>query len=487
MATVSNSRTCPVHGLALVLAATGNSSQTMHDFSLLISPSVGDLDRLADEAVRRAPSGMETFLLDRLTGVAGRFPWLDELEFYAAAKACEMFGALSLYGPTPNLKCLSEDDWHAAGVSGFEICSKGVVGVRDFLSAIQREHLYSKRATDGPQAIFGRLYQWLEFGAQDASFDPVRDVLRTHIIETIPVGAGEKILGQTVKRRRLHSIRSATTEYGLHGKRLRKILALKGIIANGHDALPDNRVIFDADQAIDVLERITDSVSLHNAGLYLNAGRAQVRLLEKNGFITPFVSCDIDGINGNLFTRRDLDAFLAELWKDAIPVAKAGAGMHSIPAASKHAKCTAEEVLNLILSRKLVRIERLEDVRGYLSVIVDADEIKRHVRGPELDGLTADLIRKEMRTSHRVVKALMENGVLSLHTVIHPIIRCPVNIVARADFEAFQNDYVALFDLVKELGRHQLKVKAELGAKGILPALEGKKYGATFYRRADLR
>ena len=479
-------RTCPVHGLALVEAAVGNSSQTAHDFSLLVSPLVGDLDRLANGAVSRAPSGMETFLLDRLTGASGRFLWLDRLEFYAAAKACEMFGALSLFGPTPNLKCLSEDDWHAAGAAGFEICSKGVAGIRNFLSDIQHEHPYSKRATDGPQAIFGRVYQWLDCGAQDACFDPVRDILRTHIIETIPVGAGEKILGQTVDRRRLHSIRSATTEFGLHGKRLRKILALKGIIANGHDALPDNRVIFDADQAIGVLERITNSVSLHDAGVYLNAGRAQVRLLEKNGFITPFVSCDTDGIKGNLFTRRDLDAFLAELWKDAIPVAKAGAGMHNIPAVSKHAKCTAEEVLNLILCRKLARIERLEDVPGYLSVIVDADEIKRNVRGPELDGLTAEMIQKEMRTSHRVVKALLENGLLTWRTVIHPIIRCPVGIVARTDFEAFQNDYVALFDLVKQRGRHQLKIKAELGAKGILPALEGKKYGATFYRRADL-
>jgi hypothetical protein len=32
-------------------------------------------------------------------------------------------------------------------------------------------------------------------------------------------------------------------------------------------------------------------------------------------------------------------------------------------------------------------------------VLVDADEIKRHVRGPALDGLTAEMIEKEMHTT----------------------------------------------------------------------------------------
>jgi hypothetical protein len=45
---------------------------------------------------------------------------------------------------------------------------------------------------------------------------------------------------------------------------------------------------------------------------------------------------------------------------------------------------------------------------------------------------------------------------------------------------------VSLFALAKQQGRHFRKVKKELDAAGIEPALDPKKVGATFYRRADL-
>ena len=44
-----------------------------------------------------------------------------------------------------------------------------------------------------------------------------------------------------------------------------------------------------------------------------------------------------------------------------------------------------------------------------------------------------------------------------------------------------------LFALAKQQGRHFRKVKQELDAAGIRPALDPEKVGATFYRRADLQ
>jgi hypothetical protein len=46
--------------------------------------------------------------------------------------------------------------------------------------------------------------------------------------------------------------------------------------------------------------------------------------------------------------------------------------------------------------------------------------------------------------------------------------------------------YVLLFALAKQQGGIPGKVKQELDAAGIRPALDPEKVGATFYRRADL-
>jgi hypothetical protein len=65
--------------------------------------------------------------------------------------------------------------------------------------------------------------------------------------------------------------------------------------------------------------------------------------------------------------------------------------------------------------------------------------------------------------------------------------RCPTVIVPAQEVERFEREYVSLFTLAKQQGRHLRKVKQELDATGIKPALDAEKIGATFYRRAEAR
>jgi hypothetical protein len=48
--------------------------------------------------------------------------------------------------------------------------------VTDFLEGLRKSYPYFGAATEGAQAIFGRIYQVLEFGREDASYD-AEDVL----------------------------------------------------------------------------------------------------------------------------------------------------------------------------------------------------------------------------------------------------------------------------------------------------------------------
>ncbi|PPQ39555.1 TniQ protein [Rhodoblastus acidophilus] len=478
-------RTCPVHEMALVDAVAGATPSKLHDFALLMAPAVADLDGLAEHAARRAPSSLETYLLDRLAGVVGRSPWLDGLEFYAAAKTCEMVGAVAVHGRTPNLKLLTDDEWREAGAIGFGIAAGGETSIREFLADLQATFSYGRGGNDGPQATFGRLFQWIAFGAEDTSFDPVRDVVRRHVCETTPVGPGDVVLGQPVERRRIHSIRSASLEIGAHPKRLRKLLAAKALIADDHQSRPDNLVLFDAEAARDAMEAAV-GLSLKEVESYLNAGRVQARLLAEHGFIRPLVAAGAPGIGENAFSRAELDAFLDRLLDGAEPMVEAVEPMADIPWAAKRACCSAAEVVRLILDRRLTRVGRLEGAGGYMSVLVDVEEIRRHVCGPALEGLTGRDLMRELRTNNRVVSALIAAGKLRATRAVNPVNRCPVDVVTCEELDRFRREYVSLTEMSEALGRHRRGVIAMMEERGVRPALDREAFGATFYRRAEV-
>src|SRR3546814_16583085 len=108
-----------------------------------------------------------------------------------------------------------------------------------------------------------------------SAYDPVRGVIRQHIIETMPVGPSDHIFSIPVEARRVHSIRSAAQEAGAHPKRLRKLLHAAGYIREADMMLSDERVTFPVAEVKDYLGRIANSMSLEAAGHYLNAPRVQ--------------------------------------------------------------------------------------------------------------------------------------------------------------------------------------------------------------------
>jgi hypothetical protein len=141
----------------------------------------------------------------------------------------------------------------------------------------------------------------------------------------------------------------------------------------------------------------------------------------------------------------------------------------------------SEDVVRLILDRKITRKWRLAGERGYMSVLVDVEEIRALVRGPDHGGFTAFALKDRMQTTHRVVRKLIAQGHLKTITVVNPVNRCPTVVVPADEVERFEREYVSLFGLAKQQGRHFLKVKQELDAAGIKPSLDPKKIGATFY------
>jgi hypothetical protein len=476
-------KTCALHKVALVTVSSDMTPGTLHDFAHHVAPALDDLDRLAGMAERRPPTGLETYVIDRLEGCR-RSALLDSLDMFVAIRTCELLGAVDLYGRTANLKEMTDEQWRLAGARGFEIADGGEASVRDFLGHLQATFHYKRSGREAAQALFGRIYQALEFGSEDRAWDPVRGLVGRYIRDRLPLGPDGLVFGKSVGRRSLHSIRTLGLEADLHPKRIKKLLRASGIIDDPQMALPHHNIIFDAQEGSAVVLKAKGALSLPAAGRYLNAPRAQIGLLAKHGFVRPFIPAKIFGALDQ-FATDDLQDFLKRLLAGTQAVRKPAPNQVDIPTAAKRGNCSAVEVLRLILDKKLAWVGRRADIQGYMSALVDVDEIRSKVRGTDHGGLTLEAIVSRLSTSDGVVRALIDGGHLNTKTVINPVNRCPIHVVPAEEVQRFEAEYVSLFALAGQRRKHFRVLKNELEADGIEPALDPKKIGATFYRRRD--
>ncbi|MDI4238924.1 hypothetical protein AAFX91_17450 [Bradyrhizobium sp. 31Argb] len=146
----------------------------------------------------------------------------------------------------------------------------------------------------------------------------------------------------------------------------------------------------------------------------------------------------------------------------------------------------SEEIVRLVLDRKVHRKWKLTSERGYMSLFLNLKEVRALVRGPDHGGLTGVEISDRLRVADRVSAALIKHGHLKSITVVNPVNRCPTVVVPVREVERFDREFVSLFAIARQRGRHFMVVKKELQHAGVEPVFNPRKIGATFYRRADL-
>ncbi|PZQ87218.1 MAG: hypothetical protein DI534_14955 [Leifsonia xyli] len=480
--TVTHIRTCPAHSVSLAPVSVENPGVLCHDFALIMRRPDTVIGH--DLSVERTYSNFETYLSDRLSGKATS-GWLDTLEFHVAAKFCEMLGAVALFGRTPMLNQLTEADWYSAGERGFQIASAGKSAVRELLSDLQRGAEKNRRANEGGQACFGRLYQWALGSAVHPSYDAIRDLIAEHLIETTALGPGDTLFGKPVERRRLHSVRTAHLLTGVHPKPLRRALLESGLLDPGLAHESDSLALFAAEPAEAFLSDLIGSLSTFQAEEYLNASRTQVQLLLTSG-VVPAISVNDELFRQHTFSRRALDKFLADLTNGAEMVEVPTPEMATISAASKRAKVRSSMDIVRMILKKEIWWGQVAGSRGYAGIVVNVDEIKRNTRATQVDGLPEHKVIKELKSSYHVVKALISKGVLSTITVKNPENLCPLKIVPNADLKRFRETYVALFELSAIRQVHPRTLSKQLAAEGVKPALSKNEFKATFYLRKDV-
>ncbi len=476
-------RTCEVHDRSLVELASTDRPHFTHDFSYLTQNEIGRLDAVSALSVHRKMSAFERYLLNRAYSKNKTEPWLDGVAWHAVARTSEVMGVVKIFGRKRGLKDLSDDDLWRAGQAGFEYLQSGREGLIKFLSDVFEDFPFRRRSNGEAQEIFGTFWHWLSRGAPNTDFEPVRDVVFDFLLSRMAFGEGEKILGRVVERRRFHSVRSASIEWGMHPKRLRKVLVATGVI-NDDPALTDQRMLFDPVSVGEVIELEKTAVSLKELEVALNVRRPHPKLIVDAGLLVQLKWSKTDKLRDVCFARTDIDALMFRLAEGAEEFEVVPEGTCDVLAAARFSCAQTVTVLRLILDRKLQWTGKLSGTRGLPSIFVTLNEVQRLTRGKELDGLTMPHLQDRLNVSNSVAKRLIEHGILQKKSKNHPVTNQIVEVVTNDSIERFEHRFISLFNLSKSRQMHPLKMIKILNLHGVETAIDRDIIGARFYKKA---
>ena len=295
-------------------------------------------------------------------------------------------------------------------------------------------------------------------------------------MESGPIRTHQQIFSWSLEKRRWHTVHSIATEHDLPLAGMRRMGALLGYYPPDSDASND-RILVTVPQAEEMAARVASAITLAEVTRRLNIPRRHDELLMTAGYLQPFATAPGKRY---LFEPADIDLFWRKL--SARAGVKLSSDLVDIATAAKRAKCTAMEIVGLLLEGNLRRVE-YDGVGGYQGLLIDPVEIAPLVRGQNLTGLNLRQVEQRLHTHSRVVRNLLDGGHLNFSTETNPINRCRQTVVSQHDLTKFMGKHASLYVLSAEHKMAIKVVKRKLSAAGISPSLPVDKVGACYYHR----
>jgi hypothetical protein len=377
---------------------------------------------------------------------------------------------------------LDEDEGSRCAGHGFEMLREGELAFRHHLQSML-ERFYTRSTFMGGRSLFGRLYEMMAHGTKDPAFDPIRDILKDVTIESLPLGPGDEFFGP-VTERRLHSVQSASKQFGIHPKRLLRLLVNSGTVAPNAAIMTFDRIVVDAAAMEQFAMDAMATIDAKEAKVRLGLPEASFEELVRGGALVPYGGADYDKDRrgaSRRFQISQVDELLVKL-RSAVTT-EATDEMVDIYLAARKATCTIREIFDLLLSDSLMRVATLAPKTTFRHIRLDPNEIKSKTRLEDHGCFTLREVEALLPSTTRTVKALVVEGHLPSKLIRNASKRSLQPVVEPAALELFKAEYASIGNLATKLGTRTWSLLRELDQANILPAFEVAE--TRFYRRSD--
>ena len=475
-------RVCGRHGAVLVHVEADATLRAGHDFSATLARRVLPvLDRLRAEAEPATGTAFVDWFVARLDRMRNPGNWLDGVPLHAASAFCEGLGTSVLHGPGTHPSDMGMADLARAAEEGYRTAAQGAQAVGSALDGIVGRVRFGKRGSVGHGKVYGRVHAVLRANPKDVAFEKFRHVLREHAFGRLPISPGTAFLGVRLDERRMHTQRSAAFSSSRSDAGLIRLV--------GPEAVADGRRLWiTVEEFGRVVADVEDHLTAKDVAARTGFSAKQVGHLEEAGLLSPLPEADRNAGSKRRFLRPDVDAFMARLFRNAVPVANPAEPRMTIERAAPGLRVGTVEILNLILDERLAWVGRHTTGGRYGDLLIDRDELSTVLQGA---GSPDDVTETEAAAMLAGVDpgrlwCPVREGMLEWSPGYRPRDPRSVRALTRASVEAFASEYVTLKEAAAVLGLAPQQAMRRLAEAGIGDAAAYDRVRMKLYRRRDL-
>ncbi|SFM31098.1 TniQ family protein [Methylobacterium pseudosasicola] len=482
---VDQVRTCHVHGVRL-MESSRTKGQAVVDFSAIVAGEVlPRLSSLRTDAVEAVPGEFEEWVARRLDGVREPTNWLDGVPLHAAIATCESLGVQTLGPRRVRIRDLDDQEMATASLAGFRIAAAGEASIERFLDRlVVRGHA---AGSVGLTNAYGHILAVVERDLDDQGFQRLRDIVRRHAIDNVPLPSGSNVLGEVLIERRIHTSASAAAASKTSPSTLKAIFARTGIAPTAGDP-GQPRLTIRVDEFEERLREFGAGLKVDDVVKALGVPKKHLLELVARGHVrTLFGSREINKARHRM-ARGDLDAFMDRLFEGAVPVGAPTRRQVNLGRACFIASTNIGDLVGLVLDGRLTWKGYLHGSRRYEHLLVDADEVTRVLQGsgPSRHNLTKREIYRTLPGLRReVVEALIRLGQMAVVKEFCPTTRRKLAVVTRESFEAFTARYQSITDICQARFLDPRVVRRRLAAAGCVIAFDETVTTTPIYERTQ--
>lgn len=461
-------RTCERHGIWLTSLPHEKFTLENYDVARCIDRHRTLLDETGANAVS---SPLEAYLRGRLDGVRSGW-WLDALPLHVVSRLCEMLGSRMEFGPSVRAIGLTEDMLHRAGGTGFAAIMDGPKALRRSLESLRSTEV--RKGGFQHAADLGVLYYWLSASRAARELRPIQQLVRSFIVENYPLDPGRIILGRAIHEPKLFSLEYVRKRLEMRPERVVRLLRQ----ARLHDTDLSRGISVERVSQLEAY--IQQFVTTTVAASIIGCHPSQLAQLQNAGLLVPRKM--EEGVHR--LHRHDLDSFVRPI-ANLPEVTKAGAS-RTLWKTYNYVKCSIADICRLLLDGQLKSACRLPGPPSLSTVLVDPEEVRRHLIMEAPDDPSAKDTASRLRTNQQTLHYLASQGLLSPNRRRHPVTRNVRWYIERRSLEQFEKRYVTVGVLAAELGELPGPLSKRLEALGIRPIYSVPNV-SRIYRRSTIR
>ncbi|QQR39002.1 TniQ family protein [Devosia rhizoryzae] len=487
--TILHYRACHHHNVYLVDAQPVRRRFQPFDFSETMQGLLPSMETIAAETLPASPSRFEQWLVARTDGVKDSSNFLDTLPLYVAAQWCEALGVSALHPSKVQTSRITQQQWAVAADEGFGIAAEGKDAIVRFLRRMTSAERRT-RGIIGPRDTYGVGYGLLQSTMDDPAYEPLRAIVRDYVMTAMPWEIGTDVLGVTLDRAIISTVRTLALASGVNPTTLRRVLRKKGLAKKDlKDGLRNHRVLLPAEQAETLASKLKGALTIPQTMEQLGVERRQVEALVEAGALVYATGVARDEWEHSRFAQEDVDAMMMRLLDGAIEIEEPNDRQVDIGTARHMAGATTVDVLKLIFENRLGWKGLRAGQSGYNAILLDVDEVTMLVRtdAPQFINLRfCDVETVVPGLGQRSIQPLIDAKKLVQTMEYSPNARREVPVVTAESARTFRETYVTAGELCQTHGLHHKQVKYRLLDAGVDMEFDQGTVKAMIYDRAKV-